>query len=358
MSFANRLLAKFPKIVPSYERILNKKEHTASLFSIIPKGLKSYLWFTYVEDKNVCCLLSLDNKKRIHSIEYQPMCFSSTLSMGQYGTILYGTSFYSSCENGHKIKCFSCEDIIYYIGNKMEWNAKSSFLSSNELVDLFTRQIKQVVYNKNFMICGLPIITRQLSDAYEFVKNLPYTTYGIQQRTPSGQVIGITPSGQVIGITPSAREQQYVSPAVAAPPIHIVNNNTVNKRDIIFKVNPSIHPDIYELHCQDDDAETECYYGVAMIPSYKSSVFMNGLFRKIKENGNLDLLEESDDEEEFQDNRNDKFVNLEKFLYMKCVFNKKFNKWQPIMVVNEIEEDRLITKKEVLMFERNSRLLS
>jgi hypothetical protein len=240
----------------------------------------------------------------------------------------------------------------------MEWNAKSSFLSSNELVDLFTRQIKQVVYNKNFMICGLPIITRQLSDAYEFVKNLPYTTYGIQQRTPSGQVIGITPSGQVIGITPSAREQQYVSPAVAAPPIHIVNNNTVNKRDIIFKVNPSIHPDIYELHCQDDDAETECYYGVAMIPSYKSSVFMNGLFRKIKENGNLDLLEESDDEEEFQDNRNDKFVNLEKFLYMKCVFNKKFNKWQPIMVVNEIEEDRLITKKEVLMFERNSRLLS
>jgi hypothetical protein len=386
MSFANRLLAKFPKIVPSYERILNKKEHTASLFSIIPKGLKSYLWFTYVEDKNVCCLLSLDNKKRIHSIEYQPMCFSSTLSMGQYGTILYGTSFYSSCENGHKIKCFSCEDIIYYIGNKMEWNAKTSFLSSNELVDLFTRQIKQVVYNKNFMICGLPIITRQLSDAYEFAKNLPYTTYGIQQRTPSGQVIGITPSGQVIGITPSSQVigitpssqvigitpssqvigitttvgtfSERVSTAVTAPPIHIVNNNTVDKRDIIFKVNPSIHPDIYELHCQDDDAETECYYGVAMIPSYKSSVFMNGLFRKIKENGNLDLLEESDDEEEFQDNRNDKFVNLEKFLYMKCVFNKKFNKWQPIMVVNEIEEDRLITKKEVLMFERNSRLLS
>lgn len=117
---------------------------------------------------------------------------------------------------------------------------------------------------------------------------------------------------------------------------------------------PSLQPDIYELYCNDNDNKTEVRHGIALIPTYKSSVFMNGLFRNIKENRNLDLLEESDDEEEFQDNRENKFVNLEKYLYMKCVFNKKFNKWQPVEVFdNGNEIVRLITKKEILAIEQS-----
>ena len=38
---------------------------------------------------------------------------------------------------------------------------------------------------------------------------------------------------------------------------------------------------------------------------------MNELFRNIKENSNLDLLEESDDEEEFENVNPDKYVYLE-----------------------------------------------
>jgi hypothetical protein len=368
MSFTNGLLDRFPKIVPSYERILNKKESDASLFSIIPKGLKSYLWFTYIEDKNICCLLPLDNKKRIVSIDYQQSCFNSALSMGQYGTILYGTSFYTY-ENGIKIRCFSCEDIIYYKGTRMEWTKQTSYLSSKEIVDLFTCQIKQVLYNKSLIICGLPITTRQISEAYECINSLPYKVYGIQQRSSSGRVIGLTiirsinGSSKIVDSTP-------VSVSVSLIQTSSCNfnksNNTINHTikdtnnvcETIFKVTPSIQPDIYELHCQDDDNnKREICYGIAMIPTYKSSIFMNGLFRNIKENSNLDLLEESDDEEEFQDNRENKFVSLDKHLYMKCVFNKKFNKWQPIKVIDEgINVFRLITKKEVLSIEQNSRI--
>ena len=351
MSSANRLLAKFPKIVPSYEKILNKKEHSATVFSIIPKGVKSYLWFTYFEDKNVCCMITLDNKKKIRSIDYRPMCFSSNLSMGQYGTILYGTSFYSSSETGCKVKCFSCEDIIYYIGKKMEWNSKSSFLTSNELVDLFTYQIKQVLYNKNFIICGLPIITRQFSIAYDHIKNLPYNAYGIQQRNSYGHLIGMTIVNQTTSGEHSVVEAAS-SPFIGNKP-NVCNINNINKTEIIFRVRPSLHPDIYELYCLGDN-KTECFYGIAMIPSYKSSVFMNQLFRNIKENSNLDLLEESDDEEEFQNNREDKFVDLEKSLLMNCVFNKRFGKWQPIKVVVDKMIGSLTTKNEVLLFEQNT----
>ena len=60
---------------------------------------------------------------------------------------------------------------------------------------------------------------------------------------------------------------------------------------------------------------------------------MNGLFRNIKENVNLDLLEESDEEDEFENTHLDKFVNLDKTILMECVFLKRFQKWQPVKVI-------------------------
>ena len=56
---------------------------------------------------------------------------------------------------------------------------------------------------------------------------------------------------------------------------------------------------------------------------------MNNLFRNIKENINLDTLEESDDEEEFQNNNIDKFVFLDKRINMLCKYSYKFKKWVP-----------------------------
>ena len=52
----------------------------------------------------------------------------------------------------------------------------------------------------------------------------------------------------------------------------------------------------------------------------------------IKENDNLDALEESDDEDEFENIDLDKFVNLEKCVHMECIYNKKLNKYIPIKI--------------------------
>ena len=61
---------------------------------------------------------------------------------------------------------------------------------------------------------------------------------------------------------------------------------------------------------------------------------MNTLFRNIKENNNLDALEESDSEEEFENENIDKFVYLDKSYLMLCKFHQKFKKWVPIKVYN------------------------
>jgi hypothetical protein len=117
--------------------------------------------------------------------------------------------------------------------------------------------------------------------------------------------------------------------SLLSTPTRLTSLNT-NKTQV-FKVKATIVADIYNLYDKQDE-----FVSIAAIPTYKTSVMMNALFRNIKENTNLDLLEESDDEEEFENNDIDKFVDLEKTLLMECVYLKRFQKWQPIKVYNKI----------------------
>ena len=60
---------------------------------------------------------------------------------------------------------------------------------------------------------------------------------------------------------------------------------------------------------------------------------MNNIFRNIKENTNLDALEESDDEEELENISLDKYVYLDKIVEINCVYNNRFKKWIPKKLV-------------------------
>ena len=71
---------------------------------------------------------------------------------------------------------------------------------------------------------------------------------------------------------------------------------------------------------------------------------MNAIFRKIRENQNLDNAEESDDEEDFQDMREDKYVDLEKVVYMECAFHTKFRRWVPIGVTKDTSKLVLVSR--------------
>jgi hypothetical protein len=108
------------------------------------------------------------------------------------------------------------------------------------------------------------------------------------------------------------------------------NTSNRNIKNAIFIVKPEIQNDIYNLYIYKNG--TEEYYDIACIQEYTTSVMMNRLFRNIKENQNLDALEESDDETEFQNEKEDKFVFLDKSFKMHCTYNVKFKKWTPVSV--------------------------
>ena len=60
---------------------------------------------------------------------------------------------------------------------------------------------------------------------------------------------------------------------------------------MVFTVKPDIQNDVYRLYSYSSTGEL-VFYGYAGVQSYEMSVMMNKLFRKIKENDNLDALEE------------------------------------------------------------------
>ena len=90
-------------------------------------------------------------------------------------------------------------------------------------------------------------------------------------------------------------------------------------------------------------------HSVALVPTYESSVMMNSLFRNIRENIDLDALEESEDEEVFEDISPDKFVDLERSYFMECEYSYKFRKWIPLKLTKEY---KTIQKKQLLEYEK------
>ena len=93
-------------------------------------------------------------------------------------------------------------------------------------------------------------------------------------------------------------------------------------------------------------------YKVCLIPDYKTSVFMNGLFRDIKENKNLDRLEESDEEEEFENISPDKYVDLAKECRIICTYVRRFKLWKPLRY---LEGGQICDKSEIMRLEKNNR---
>jgi len=115
------------------------------------------------------------------------------------------------------------------------------------------------------------------------------------------------------------------------------------KYPTIFQVSADIQFDIYHLFAFGKN-HTPIYYNIAYIPNQKNSIYMNGLFRNIRENQNLDWIEESDDEEDFENTKEDKYVDLNKTILMECVFHTKFKKWVPIRVAGKHERVVHISK--------------
>tara|TARA_B100000902_G_C27294031_1_gene908869 strand:- start:1347 stop:2273 length:927 start_codon:yes stop_codon:yes gene_type:complete len=298
----NSISRRFPKLTYQEQKI--NKIVKADYYRCIPKGKKYYAWFTMYKNKNVCLLVDVITNN-IHSFIYN-VCFSSEL----FNSILYGTLFMIK-----KRPYFTIEKIYILKGNFVAYqNIDSQIKMSNDIMDNY---LKPVSYNENGLTFGLPCMFKTYKEAMETSKTLPYMIYSIQF---------------MFYKTNSSKNYLYKPTELYA----------------YFQVKPDISNDIYHLYCV-DDMGNEIKHSTALVKTYNISVLLNSLFRNIKENKNLDALEESDDEEEFENINLDKFVDLNKKHIMKCEFHFHFKKWVPL----EKGDFKISTKKMISLLEKN-----
>ena len=324
------ILSDFPKFELSYETMTHKKVFDYNVILAIPDGIPCFAWFTSYKGDNVCFIMEINtnNKNTITNISICLTGFNDKLA---FGTIFYGTTF-----SANGASCFCIEDLYYYKG--VNYSGKTFINRLETLNNILKTEISQQALTPKYMIFGMPLMGTDLLVLLKDIEQLPYKTMYLKYRWYETKKImcaeyysRANKPSYVVREEPKANkfEPKAIEPKV---------KDSFTKKKLstaIFHITPDVRSDIYNLFVL-NNCRME-FYDYAFIPDYETSVKMNKLFRNIKENNNLDALEESDDEDDFQDDRSDKYVYLDKSYKMSCQFNYKFKKWMPIFVVNTKE---------------------
>ena len=311
-SIFNSIKHRLPTNYIKFLSYTNKNIDTSSEYFILkPKGKKCFIWFTYYEKEIMCILIYLNDNNILspNNIFYKlDISFNNEL-----------------CYNNTLIQCIliNKKNTVYIVIDTIfNYNIYNSIISENSYLHniksklkLYDVVIKQITNNDscNFHI---PIINDNIDKLYKKIHNLNYDLY----------CISIYSSTKFLGNYIFNNQQSFI--------------NTIRAN---FYIQPDCSMDIYRMYILDNNND-KIFYDYLLIDSYKLSVFMNKIFRYIKENDNLDLLEESDSEEEFENICKNKFVNIDKSVIMQCVYNYKFKKWIPEKIINS---QNFITKKDL-----------
>jgi hypothetical protein len=283
------------------------------------------------------------------------------------------TIFYGSIVNGF----FIIEDILYYKGQslrnaiyKEKIEVMLRILSLSEQFDYLPTATpsptqQQTGANTEFtdihrLKLVLPMFFKNTEQTSIELQHIPYPIHHIQYRS----LMKLKPILNVSIARNGVLEFENQEPQIVlsknklttttikkhSPPISphsyfnknghsFVFNKPQYKKRTVFEVVADIQYDVYLLYAYNNvgkpgGGDKHVFVDIAFISNYQTSKMMNGIFRKIKENVNLDYIEESDDEDDFENAEPDKYVDLNKKINMECKFNYKFKKWMPIRVVD------------------------
>lgn len=336
------VLSRLPSFELSYETITHKKEYPQYKIGFaIPAGKKYYAYFSFHEDEDVCYLMEIRENK--HDTYHKKISKISIVSKNMphelcFGTLLYGTLVSESADGTTTKPFFVIEDILQYKGfvlGNISFSHKIGYMDA-----LFSNYLNS--YSNASLGFAFPYMwdiaspeeTAIISDYEKAKGSLFYITHHIQLRKWDDISPYLNIPLNKIGSKPIlsvANETKKPLRRISYVPVSMDFNKPQYKYSCVFNVCADIQYDVYHLYACGKNNEL-VYYNVAGIPTLKTSVFMNSLFRKIKENQNIDYIEESDDEEDLQNVAEDKYVDLTKNILIECTFHYKFKKWVPLRV--------------------------
>lgn len=342
------LKKRFPQVELSYETDAHKKVLNSKydICVSIPTGKKYFAYFTYAPGTaNDACYVIDRQGIQFTQVNYcvNDAKNSSGISL-HLETILYGTL----CDlPSHKF--FIIEDIHSYCGLTMK---HMTFAEKMIRLKEFLNTVKPCNDGITFV---LPYM-RQLTSFADKIDTLledpifydamlnqtAYTTHHVQFRASAHIVPYLNhnykknTSKTVAPATVDNKQREELVPRK-----DIDYAAAARKKEAIFLVGADLDDDIYHLYCYG------AYFDLAYIGTRNESKYMNGLFRNIRENTNVDLGEESEDEDMFQNVNPDKYVDLEKRIKMNCVYNPRWRRWTPVSMA--ADNSRIVNVKELVL---------
>lgn len=361
------LLKRFPSFELSYETAHKKVSASSqdvvkrdSVALAIPIGRKYFVWYSYLENgsEDACYLLGLDKDKQICSVEPRlTRSFPRTYSLG---TVVYGTMY----EPPDATPIFVAEDIYLFRGiplHNLCFGARFGFL--REFIDDCPEFALPIMWHScagSILDSTIPVeLAKQMAYTAHHVQYreiahvAPYVNFPIQKRGVAPAMMG----GGATAIT-SAEVAQKMTVAIQKPMPRFDYGKPAYRYPAVFNIVADPQLDLYHLYAFSESSKGSggVYCGLAGVQSYKTSVFLNRLFRRIRENENLDLAEESEDEADFENMDANKFVYLDRVIPVECVFNQKHRKWIPTRLARKDEKvvhiDKLVLQNGYGLSER------
>ena len=290
-------------------------------YTIKPCGRKSLLWFTYLNNSFITILKFIDTDEYF-SVELNydnTLSYNNVLLVGYY-TIIDKKSYFI-LDN-----ILNYNDYNYLINStQYQYQIEQKLKLYNIFFKIINSDSKNPKNPKNHLEIKLPYTTDNYNNVFNNIYNLVYKPYGIC----------INSENKNLGLC-------------------LLKNNNYNKNvEAVFNIRAGPGQDMYNLYCINNTNNEQIFHNTSLINSYKLSVYMNNLFRTIRENNNLDLIEESENEDDFENLTQDKYVNLNKSHYFVCRYNNRFKKWIPKQIINERKDKfTVITKKELYLIEK------
>jgi hypothetical protein len=341
-----QLLKRLDPFELSYETISHKKVFPNYDIAVaIPNGKKYCAWFSFENENDVCYLMDYTRNQKINKISIvQTAEFNRELCLG---TLLYGSLITISDNTNQQF--FIIEDIFHYKGISLKSMLLSEKLGYLEKVmDNLSYSVDYNTLSGSTILFALPFMwgiahnnnttidENLIITQYDKHKEqIAYNTHHIQIRKLNdiSPYINIQLNSILSKIGRDKPATNVCPNAVEIPhkPYTMAFHKPQYKDMTTFHVMADIQYDIYHLYAFGKN-NTSVYYGIAGIPTIKTSIYMNNLFRNIRENQNIDYIEESDDEDDFENIDHTKYVDLNKKIIMECVFHNKFKKWVPVHV--------------------------
>jgi hypothetical protein len=329
------ILSEIPHVHFLKETQGHQHVHQADVIVAIPEGKRCLLWFTSTssaqtsgpeneESNNRCILIELTDTNRMGKRYPIKTCFHSSLAYGS-GTVVAGTFSHIAT-----LKTVTIHDIYSYKGNSYN---RVDYLHKLQLFEtIFRHEIKQISYFPDQIVIGLPMMspgdTITHTELLNHLRSIPYPVATVQYRYSNRKDSAIVNVSMHNMTTVPVEKplEKYNSSHTKYIDYKGIKNGRIRVNDAVFLVIPDIQNDVYRIETNNG------FHGFAAIQSYEISKFMNKLFRKIKENGNLDLLEESDDDDDFENVAEDKYVYLDKTYHILCRYLPKIDKWEPYKI--------------------------